>query len=90
MYIIVWEFKVKLGRFHSLNPGPIDNAFQADIEQRLSRATGLDITQAIDNDIPLRRHAHPDEVAEVALFLASSMSSYVTGHIYPVDGGLAS
>jgi NAD(P)-dependent dehydrogenase (short-subunit alcohol dehydrogenase family) len=77
-------------RVNSLNPGPIDNAFQADIEQRLSQVRGLNITQAINNDIPLGRHAYPDEVAGVALFLASPMSSYVTGHVYPVDGGLGS
>ena len=77
-------------RVNALNPGPIDNAFQADIEQRLSQATGLNVTQAIDKAIPLGRHAHPDEVASVALFLASPMSSYVTGHVYPVDGGLGS
>ena len=77
-------------RVNSLNPGPIDNGFQTNIEQQLSKVTGRNITQAIDNDIPLGRHAHPDEVANVALFLASPMSSFVTGHIYPVDGGLAS
>jgi len=77
-------------RVNSLNPGPIDNPFQADIEKRLSDATGLDITQAINNDIPLGRHAQPEEVAKAALFLASSMSSYVTGHTHVVDGGLGS
>ena len=77
-------------RVNSLNPGPIDNAFQAGIEQRLSQVRGLNVTQAIDEAIPLGRHAHPDEVAKVALFLASPMSSYVTGHVYPVDGGLGS
>ena len=77
-------------RVNSLNPGPIDNGFQTNIEQQLSKVTGRNITEAIDNDIPLGRHAHPDEIARVALFLASPMSSFITGHIYPVDGGLAS
>jgi NAD(P)-dependent dehydrogenase (short-subunit alcohol dehydrogenase family) len=77
-------------RVNSLNPGPIQNAFQADIEQRLTNYTGQDITAAIDADIPLGRHADPDEVASVALFLASSMSSYVTGHVHVVDGGMGS
>jgi NAD(P)-dependent dehydrogenase (short-subunit alcohol dehydrogenase family) len=77
-------------RVNSLNPGPIDNAFQADIERKLSYAMGRNITQDINNAIPLGRHAYPDEVARVALFLASPLSSYVTGHLYPVDGGLAS
>jgi glucose 1-dehydrogenase len=38
--------------------------------------------------IPLSRVGKPEEVAEVALFLASDRSSYVTGSTYYVDGGL--
>jgi NAD(P)-dependent dehydrogenase (short-subunit alcohol dehydrogenase family) len=36
---------------------------------------------------PLRRVGSPDEVANVAVFLASDEASYVTGAIIPVDGG---
>ncbi len=39
--------------------------------------------------IPLGRLATPDEVAAVALFLASDESSYVTGCTYYVDGGMS-
>ncbi len=38
--------------------------------------------------IPLMRMGRPEEVAEVALFLASAASSYVTGSTYYVDGGM--
>jgi glucose 1-dehydrogenase len=38
--------------------------------------------------IPLQRMGRPEEVAEVALFLASDSSSYVTGSTYYVDGGM--
>ena len=38
--------------------------------------------------IPLGRAAQPEEIAQVALFLASDMSSFVTGVTIPVDGGL--
>lgn len=38
--------------------------------------------------IPMARPAQPEEIAQVALFLASDMSSYVTGVTLPVDGGL--
>ena len=38
--------------------------------------------------IPLQRVGRPEEVAEVALFLASDASSYVTGSTYYIDGGM--
>ncbi len=40
--------------------------------------------------IPLGRMGEPDEVARIALVLASDLSSYVTGAIIPVDGGFLS
>lgn len=39
---------------------------------------------------PLRRAAQPEELAQVALFLASEQSSYVNGQAIAVDGGLSS
>lgn len=38
--------------------------------------------------IPLRRFAHPREIAEVALFLATEECSYMTGQVVSVNGGL--
>ena len=40
------------------------------------------------NQIPLKRGGTPNDVANVALFLASDLSSYVTGQVIPVCGGL--
>lgn len=38
--------------------------------------------------IPMKRAAQPEEIAKVALFLASSDSNYVHGSTYVMDGGL--
>jgi NAD(P)-dependent dehydrogenase (short-subunit alcohol dehydrogenase family) len=37
--------------------------------------------------VPLGRFGHPDEYADVVLFLASDLSRFVTGTVIPVDGG---
>ena len=53
----------------------------------------IDEDEQIRNDkregIPIKRIAKPQEISKVALFLASSDASYITGAMIPVDGGLA-
>ena len=43
---------------------------------------------ALVQDTPLRRFGMPEEVAAVALLLASDDSTYVTGSEFNIDGGL--
>jgi NAD(P)-dependent dehydrogenase (short-subunit alcohol dehydrogenase family) len=76
-------------RVNTMHPGPVDNAFQHRIEVT---ATGLDETAAgaaFEEMIPLGRHAQAEEVARLALFLASDESSFVTGAAVAVDGGMS-
>ena len=77
-------------RVNSLNPGPIDNEFQTNIENAISKMTGVNATELFNSQIPLKRHGRPDEIANVALFLASDMSSFVTGVVMMADGGMTS
>lgn len=48
------------------------------------------VTHKLGRLNPLRRAAKPEELAQVALFLASDQSSYVNGQAIAVDGGLSS
>lgn len=46
-----------------------------------------EVMKDIVKDIPLGRMAKPEEVANVIIFLASSLATYITGALIPVDGG---
>jgi 3-oxoacyl-[acyl-carrier protein] reductase len=39
--------------------------------------------------IPMKKLGQPEDIANTALFLASDLSKYVTGHVLNVDGGMA-
>lgn len=75
-------------RVNTVHPGPVDNEFQKDLEQRLSTVLGQDATAFFDQLIPLGRHARADEIARAVLWLASDDSSFTTGTTLMVDGGM--
>jgi NAD(P)-dependent dehydrogenase (short-subunit alcohol dehydrogenase family) len=76
-------------RVNTINPGPVDNGFQRDIEARM---TGLDTEHAtgvFNEMIPLGRHATVAEVAQSMLFLAGPHSAGITSTTFRIDGGMA-
>lgn len=74
-------------RVNAIAPGPIDNRMIQSLESQYSP----DDPQAIRNDfttkIALQRYGTNEEVAHLALFLASDESSYCAGGMYLLDGG---
>ena len=77
-------FAVEFGphgiRVNAVAPGPIETPMLA----RVNRASG---GSSSGGNLPLRRTAQPEEVAEAVLFFTSDRSSYVTGKTLGVDGG---
>jgi len=43
--------------------------------------------EQVNQKIPLRRHARPEEIAALFAFLASDDAAYITGHVFTCDGG---
>jgi 3-oxoacyl-[acyl-carrier protein] reductase len=58
------------------------------IQTEMTDALDEKVKAEFASRIPLGRYANPDEVADVVVFLASDMSSYVTGQTISVCGGL--
>jgi NAD(P)-dependent dehydrogenase (short-subunit alcohol dehydrogenase family) len=76
-------------RVNTLHPGPVDNAFQHQIEVTATGAPEDKASAIFEEMIPLGRHAQAEEIARAVVFLASDDSSFVTGHTLAVDGGLS-
>lgn len=58
------------------------------IETAMTAALPDNVREEWVKKIPLRRGGKVDDIADVATFLASDMSSYVTGQVIQVDGGM--
>jgi len=71
-------------RVMSIWPGPID---ETEGMQRL--AGDPDVRKKVEQALPLQRFGTKDDVAQLALFLASPAAKYVTGSIHAVDGGMS-
>ena len=78
-------------RVNAINPGAtytdrVKNSLET--ESRLTGKPEEELLKANEARIPLGRYAHPEEIANAAVFLASDCASYVTGALITMDGGL--
>ena len=74
------EYGRKNIRCNAIAPGYIATEMTA----QLSEAQ----TEELKKQLPLTRLGTPEDIAELALFLASEKSSYITGEVIKVDGGM--
>lgn len=69
-------------RLNAIVPGPIEGT------EGMKRLSPTDeARRAVEDSVPLRRYGTISDIAEIALFLASDQSSYVTGTVIACDGG---
>ena len=68
-------------RANAICPGLIQTKFSAAIWKN------EDLLQQVEKHLPLGRMAQPDEMAGLAVYLASPAASYCTGGVYTADGG---
>ncbi|MCR5215709.1 MAG: 3-oxoacyl-[acyl-carrier-protein] reductase [Lachnospiraceae bacterium] len=67
-------------RCNAIAPGYIATEMTAKLSEEL--------TKSIADSLPLGTLGEPDDIAELALFLASDRSKYITGEVIKVDGGM--
>jgi NAD(P)-dependent dehydrogenase (short-subunit alcohol dehydrogenase family) len=74
-------------RVNAINPGPLDNRMMRSIESQAAPADPDAVKRNFETTIPLHRYGTSEEIAKLALFLASDDSSYCTGGSFVADGG---
>jgi len=70
-------------RINAVLPGPVNTPILADFEETMGKEV-LDGLKML-----LGRHAEPDDIAKVILFLASSDADWINGHAIVADAGIA-
>ena len=76
-------------RVNTVNPAPIDTRMMTSIEEQRGLPAGDRANRPMARNIPLQRYGEPEEVARLMLFLGGDDSSFCTGGVYMVDGGVS-
>ncbi|HKU43264.1 MAG TPA: SDR family NAD(P)-dependent oxidoreductase [Polyangiales bacterium] len=74
-------------RVNTIHPGPIDNRMMRGLEEQLSPGHSDDAKRGFEAQVPLGRYGTNQEIANLALFLASSEATFCTGAMFVADGG---
>jgi NAD(P)-dependent dehydrogenase (short-subunit alcohol dehydrogenase family) len=74
-------------RVNTINPGPIENRMMRSIETQANPEHADQVKETFLQRIPMGRYGLNEEVAALAVFLASDESSYSTGTSFVLDGG---
>ncbi len=76
-------------RVNTINPAPIATRMIQSLEQQWAPNAPDKIKARMETGVPMHRYGTPEEVARLALFLASDESSYCSGTTFAIDGGMS-
>ena len=88
MRVAAIEFADKNIRVNSIHPGPVHTEMMRRIETDISPEDATEAQKGFEAMVPFGRYAETHEIAELALFLASDESRYITGSTHVIDGGM--
>ena len=74
------EFAARSVTVNAIAPGFVDTDMTSSLDER--------IKEVALSQVPLKRFGKVEDIAEMAAFLCSDKASYVTGQVFPVDGGM--
>ncbi len=75
-------------RVNSVHPSPVNTRMMRSLEEGFSPGHGEDARKQLEQSIPLGRYGESIDIANCVLFLASDESSFVSGSMYRIDGGM--
>ncbi|MGA9327275.1 MAG: SDR family oxidoreductase [Salegentibacter sp.] len=90
MRVAALEFADRKIRVNSIHPGPVNNRMMRSIEKEISPDTPAEAQKGFEAVIPFSRYAESREIGQLALWLASDESKYITGTTQVIDGGMIS
>jgi NAD(P)-dependent dehydrogenase (short-subunit alcohol dehydrogenase family) len=74
-------------RVNCICPGTVDSPFVEAYLEKYHKHEKEKVRKELNQRQPIGRLGRPEEIANLALYLASAEAAFVTGAVFPIDGG---